>query len=57
MTWDWDRAPEARIERTGRWWHLVYIVHGPMRYGPEGDGWHVLGAKRAVRKAARVLAR
>ncbi|MGW9196081.1 hypothetical protein [Micromonospora chersina] len=54
--WDPDAEPEAVIERTGRWWHLVYIRHGLMRSGPGGYGWHVLGASRAERKARRVLA-
>ena len=54
--WNPDGAPEAVIERRGRWWHLVYVDHGLMRWGPDGYGWHVLGAKRAERKARRVLA-
>ncbi|MEV2239501.1 hypothetical protein [Micromonospora sp. NPDC049891] len=54
----WREAgePEAVIERTGRWWHLVYVRHGLIRWAPSGNGWHVFGAKRANRKARKVLA-
>jgi hypothetical protein len=48
--------PEAVVERTGRWWHSVYVRHGVIRWAPSGNGWHVFGAKRADRKARKVLA-
>jgi Rieske Fe-S protein len=47
--------PEAVIEQLGRGWHLVYVRYGVMRYGPDGDGWRVFGAKRAERKARKEL--
>lgn len=61
MTADWHdlaaKEPEAHITQTGRWTYSVYISHGLTRYGPDGYGWHVLGAKRAAWKADRELAR
>lgn len=49
--------PVAVVQRLGRWRHLVYIAHGPMRYGPDNYGWHCWGRTWAEAKARRELAR
>lgn len=51
-----DDTPQAEVQRIGRFTYHVYVISGVMRWGPDGYGWHVWGAKRAERKAARVLA-
>jgi hypothetical protein len=56
--WNEERdQPHAEVQRVGRWTYRVSVVHGLTCYGPGGSGWHVLGRRRAERKAARVLAR
>jgi len=50
-----DEPPTVKITRRGRWMHTVIIQHGLMQHGPNGGPWFVLGARRARRKAARVL--
>lgn len=52
-----ESPPEAKVERLGRWWFRVYVSHGLSQYGPDGYGWHVLGERRAHRKAKAVLRR
>jgi hypothetical protein len=48
--------PHAEITRVGRWTHHIIIRDGWMAVGPDGHAWFALGAKRARRKARRVLA-
>ena len=52
-----DVEPHAEIIQTGRWWHLVCIIDGPMQYGPSGDGWYRFGRRMAIRTARVQLAR
>jgi len=53
-----DHAPHAEIRRIGRWTHAIRIVDGLSVCGPyPGGSWHVLGARRARRLAARQLRR
>jgi hypothetical protein len=49
--------PHAQIKRVGRWTYSVIVEHGLISWGPKGYPWHVLGRKRAERKARRVLRR
>lgn len=53
----WDLGgPWVRVERTGRWMH--YITAGPNTLTTYNElGWFVLGAKRAGKKARRILDR
>lgn len=53
---EWD--PYAEITQIGRWTWKVVVREGMAVHGlGGGDGWHVLGRKRAERKGHRVLAR
>jgi hypothetical protein len=52
-----DGEPEAHIRRVGRWTSYVTVTHGIISWGPGGGGWHVLGRKRARRKAEWALRR
>lgn len=52
-----DEQPEAEIQQVGRWTYRVSVSHGLLTYGPDGYGWHILGRRRAERKAERALAR
>jgi len=52
-----ERPPFAEITRIGRWTYNVVIRDGLTQYGPDGMGWHVLGSRRAERKARRELDR
>jgi hypothetical protein len=52
-----DGEPEAHIRRVGRWTYYVTVTHGIISWGPDGGGWHVLGRKRAHRKAEWALRR
>jgi hypothetical protein len=49
--------PYADIRRVSRWRYYIEIHHGLTIWGPGGAGWHVLGARRATRKARRLLER
>lgn len=49
--------PQAEVRRVGRWTYHVQVVDGLTTWGPDGYGWHVLGRRRALSKARRVLAR
>lgn len=52
-----DPEPRAVVQRIGRWTYTVSVQHGLIQWGPNGGGWLVLGRKRAMRKASKVLAR
>lgn len=48
--------PHAEITRTGRFMHHIVIHDGLVQIAPDGIAWFAFGAKRAERKARRVLA-
>lgn len=54
---DIDDEPRAEVQQIGRWTYRVSVIHGICSWGPDGYGWHVLGRRRAARKARKALAR
>lgn len=52
-----EGIPYAKLVRESRWGWSVSIIHGVMRWGPEGGSFYIFGTEKRARKVSERLLR